>query len=360
MPDFDTGHIFLTTLAPIKRPQHASDSTLYLREIRAKLAAMQPARQSPATYMVPAPASANETWRNSPFSRNDRTHLARFFVLEDVVYNGRPGGSALSASLSSANPSLPLGEDRLNCAYLVFCADIDAVISSGEALPNALSDDQQKEVRNEYAKLLWETMGEDLLELYSNCYGFDMDRNSSSDKFAEYLEKCHIETTMPFHDYFATPSDSQLFSSLPSLSLGRIIKAGVAFIMLALVLLALLLFGVVNLTLWLSVPIFLLLSFIVAGLTIVGATKYLLKRGEQPWPHGEFDDLPSVLKALYIQQKFLQFVVENQNVTKEQLYNNFDEFDDCHRPLNKFSPTQSPGVISSSVEDGVVSVAVNR
>ena len=57
MPDFDTGHIFLTTMAPIRRPETDKDipseaNDFYLRIIRAKLAGMHPARQSPATLKV--------------------------------------------------------------------------------------------------------------------------------------------------------------------------------------------------------------------------------------------------------------------------------------------------------------------
>ena len=81
MPDFDSGHIFLTTLAPIR--DSASDKqmhTSYTQAARIALAKLPTALQSPATQ---------KTDVNSPFARNRRTHLARMFVLNDVVFNGR-------------------------------------------------------------------------------------------------------------------------------------------------------------------------------------------------------------------------------------------------------------------------------
>lgn len=380
MPDFDTGHIFLTTLAPIKRAENPAEDSLFMLRIRTKLASMQPARQSPATIDVVESNIANVTHKNSPFARNNRTHFARIFVLGDVVYNGRPGGSAISAALFNEKPLIPKQEDHLNCAYLVFCADIDAVKNDGEALPDSLSSKQQVEVRRSYAELLWNTMNNDLIDLYSNCVGFEL--VASADDFADYLERCHVETTMPFHDYFSTESDVQTVSDLydfPAssyLSIGKRlgIVAGLTAFFIAVGFLLFLIsaistafnfaFGTsllenllvaTKVLIWMpwAVLSFLVIVLLLALLVFVGINR-VTKGGELNWPHAEFDDLPSVLKALYIQQKFSQFVINNQGTGDKELHEKFKQYLANHVPEEKMYPSQAPGVISSSIDGGIV------
>jgi hypothetical protein len=160
MPDFDSGHIFLTTMAPIKGPDGNTTQTSFEQKVRMALVKLPTALQSPAT---------KEIGLNSPFARNTRTHLARMFVLNDAVYNGRVG----------SNPLLNMGQnltqlqhvDQLNCSYLVFCADIDAVTEDGAPLPKVMSPAKQKQIRAAYARKLWTTMELELQDIYSNCVG---------------------------------------------------------------------------------------------------------------------------------------------------------------------------------------------
>ena len=77
MPDLDSGHIFLTTLAPIKVGKADGTNTSFEQQVRTALAELPTALQSPATQKIGL---------NSPFSRNKRTHLARMFVLSNVIY----------------------------------------------------------------------------------------------------------------------------------------------------------------------------------------------------------------------------------------------------------------------------------
>lgn len=351
MPDFDTGHIFLTTMAPIRRPETDKDipseaNDFYLRIIRAKLAGMHPARQSPATLKVSDVQDTNGDYFNSPFARNYRTHLARMFVLEDVVYNGRPGGSAISSAVGSQDTLIPLKEDHLNCAYLVFCADIDAVLEDGDELPYKLPEAQQQAVRRAYFKRLWETMGDDLRAIYENCHGFK-GAVRTADDFADYLDKCHVETTMPFHDYFCTERDEKTTATLPEFPLKP-------YVYLGLLLLAVALVSMIGIF-WKSLALFSFIGSIVllAVLALIGA-KHIHRGGLNPWPHSEYDDLSSVLKALYIQQKFSQFVVDNQSTSPANLHTNFGEFYKEHNPEDKRYPSQAPGVISSSIPGGTV------
>lgn len=331
MPDLDTGHIFLTTLAPIKT-EPTGGTTSYEQRARISLAEMPRACQSPATAKIGI---------NSPFSRNKRNHLARMFVLSDVVYNGRTGMNPILGTIRRINPTDPKKVDKLNVPYLVFTADIDAIIEDGQPLPINLTTAQQKAVRAAYARTLWNTMGLEIQDIYSNCVGFE--HVDTADQFADYLEKCHVETTMPFHDYYL---ELPKFHLLPLKPLLAAVLVPAAFAIIALFLR---IFGWLDLPLigWSTSWTFLIFAALSVGIAI-WAIRYAISNGEKPLPPGKYDDLPSVLKALYVQQNFADFVVENQGASAEELHRDFGAFLETHKPSNKQEPTQPPGVISSA------------
>lgn len=339
MPDLDSGHIFLTTLAPIKPGAPVDDpQTSFEQRARIALAELPTAHQSPAT---------EHTKFNSPFSRNTRTHLARMFVLNDVVYNGRNTENPLVARIRrSPPPVIPQNVDRLNAPYLVFCADMDAVMNDGDDLPTTLSAGEQTDVRASYARKLWDTMEEELRAVYSNCFGFE--NVNSAETFADYLEECHVETTMPFHDYYLELPN---FNKLPIVPM--LIGA-----------LAPLAIGLLSLVLWLfgaSTLPFIGLSSLGTGLiaTALGVglavlfIRYAISNGEKPLAPAKYDDLPSVLKSLYVQQKFADFFVENQGKPDAELHAAFGAFMAEHEPLDTGTKTQKPGVISSAIPANV-------
>jgi len=334
MPDLDSGHIFLTTLAPIRDSGAGGEKhTSFTQDVRVALAKLPTALQSPATEKTGVP---------SPFARNRRTHLARMFVLNDTFYNGRVGKNALAAALTRDDPAIPQEVDRLNTSYLVFCADIDAVEEDGAPLPKDLSPSAQRRVRDAYARKLWETMGDELREIYSNCLGFE--KVKTAEDFAEYLNRCHVETTMPFHDYYLKlPS----FHRLPVKGLLALLALPALFTLAALLLR---LFGVLNMPFG---PDISTLAAFVIGLVLTGAVAYGLvqyanKNGEKPLAPGEYDDLPSVLKALYMQQHFADFAVEAQGISDDDLHAQFGAFLEAHRPSDRDGPTQAPGVVSAT------------
>lgn len=340
MADLDSGHIFLTTFAPIKvgAPEddpHAS----YEQRVRIALAMLPTAHQSPVT--------ARGAF-NSPFSRNCRNHLARMFVLHDVVYNGRVTQNPIVSQLEGVNTAIPQSVDRLKTPYLIFCADVDAITQDGDPLPTDLTPQKQQEVRASYARLLWDTMKEELVDIYSNCYGFEAVK--TADDFASYLERCHVETTMPFHDYYlALPS----FHTLP---LKPLIYGVLTPFVVGLVALALWLFG------WGSLPVLgwsSLFTAVAALLLGVGlavlAIRYAIRNGEKPLAPGTYDDLPSVLKGVYMQQKFSEFFIEQQGASADELYGAFGAFAAAHKPEDRHAMTQKPGVISSADANNVIS-----
>lgn len=342
MPDFDSGHIFLTTMAPIKpgAPEDHPQSSFEQRA-RIALAKFPTANQSPATV---------HDAHNSPFARNMRTHLARMFVLNDAIYNGRVTQNPIIALLTGNKQIVPQPVDRLNAPYLVFCADIDAVDVDGAPLPATLTGARQKVIRASYARTLWETMEAEIRDVYSNCYGFET--VNSADDFAKYLDRCHVETTMPFHDYYLD-LESAKFNHLPVTPLAAAVLVPLVVAVLSLVLW---LFGVGHLPLvgWSSFPTF-VIALLLTAIAAYLAIRFTISNGEKPLAPAQYDDLPSVLKALYIQQKFADFYIENQGLPPDQLHAAFGAFMAEHDPANRQVHTQKPGVISSADPQNVIS-----
>lgn len=331
MPDLDTGHIFLTTMAPIKTSNTGGPSSFEQR-VRMALAVMPTAKQSPVTHNAKF---------NSPFARNKRNHLARMFVLDDVIYNGRIGMNPVLGTLKGINPTDPQEVDKLNAPYLVFCADVDAITEDGAPLPTNLSAAEQKDVRAAYARKLWDTMGLELEDIYSNCEGFE--GVETAEQFADYLDKCHVETTMPFHDYYLNLPQ---FHDLPTKPLAALVLVPAAFTIISLML---------RILGWLSWPLLgwstlwaFVIGLIITIACLVFAVRFAIKNGEKPLAPGKFDDLPSVLKSLYMQQNFANFVVDHQGKSADILHKDFGAFLEQHKPGDTSGPTQEPGVISSA------------
>lgn len=333
MADLDSGHLFLTFLIPIRRGG-ARDDISYAQKLRTELAKLPPAHQTPATQKMAY---------NSPFARNTRNHFARMFVLGDVVYNGRAAQNALVATVRGVNTIHPGPVDRLQSAYLVFTADIDAVLHDGDPLPTDLTAEEQRRVRLAYADLLWQTMGEELAAILGNCHGFD--GIGSGADFGAYLERCHVETTMPFHDYYTTPPE---FHVLP---LKRLVWTVAAPGLVAVAALILRILGVGQI-LHVNTLLLALVAAGLAGLAFLWAVRKALANGARPLAPAAHDDLPSVLKALYLQQVFAGFVADNQGMDADALHAAFGRFIATHAPDDRIAPTQPPGVISHSAPQG--------
>lgn len=329
MPNFDTGHLFLTFLAPIKSGT-TTDQTgqvmSFEQALRITLGLLPTALQSPATIRI---------GENSPFARSLQTHLCRFVVIEDTIYNGRNPSDALVMSLRGQDPIHPQPVDRLNSAYLLFVADIDAVMEEGDPLPESLDERQQGRVRDAWAKRLWARMEPELRAIYGNCMEFDSVQ--TGEDFARYLKRCQVDTTMPFHDYWTSPPK---LSPLPIKPL-----AAIAIVPLAVTVLAFLaqLFGYMTPSAgWMALGG---LGIFIAVLT--GLYMYVVARGQRPMPPAAYGDLPNVLKSLYLQQHFADFVVDRQGADADTLHAAFGDFLATHKPGDTMSPTQTPGVISA-------------
>ncbi len=316
MPNFDGGHYFLTVLAPIDdaiTPDETGERRDGVQRVRNVLSTLPTARQSPASEAGSL---------NSPFARNPRTHFVRFAVIEDVIYNGRVSGDAIVAAATGDNPLTPQPVDRLNCPYLVFAADFDAADGSVETLEG-------------YLRELWNDLSEELELIFRHCHGFK--GVNSAEGFAAYICRCQVETTMPFNDYWV---GSPPLSDLP---LKPMVAPALVTGVIAIVAAIGWLVGAGARWGWTAV-----LAALVTAALLYGLYRFILHRGEKPYPTAPDSDLPAVLKALYLQERFTQFVIDQQGKPDEAVKNAFGQFLAANRPADIDAPTQARGVIRSS------------
>ena len=318
MPNFDGGHYFLTVLAPVRTDVLVTDDGQTCSPVSAlhrALYVLPTALQSPAT------AFAKDAI-NSPFARSTRTHFARFAILTDVVFNGRDARDALKVALRGPNPAVAEPVDQLPCPYLVFVADFDA--RSGD----------ESELRS-YLDELWRTMGEELKSIFSACYGFHGTDDSRA--FQNYILRCQIETTMPFNDYWVGSP------KIPSLSKRWLIGPPAAAAIVTVGALALAILHVRGAP-WYAIAA---IGFVALVTSLCVAYLTVMRHGAVPFPTAPNCDLPSVLKALYLQQAFTRFAIENQGVDAPTLHAAFGRFIDDHRPSDVGGPTQDAGVVTT-------------
>jgi hypothetical protein len=315
MPNFDGGHYFLTTLIPIRSglcadPRTDATVTSHLHELRATLAALPTALQTPATEKIGL---------NSPFARSTRTHFARFAILDDVAFNGRGQRDPIKVALKlSPQPNVTDPVDRLPCSYLIFVVDFDAANGSDAA-------------RDDYLTHLWSLMQDELRGILMHCDGHE--RLVDAAGFVRLIRDCQVETTMPFNDYW---QGAPPLSPLPLKPL--LVPAIVAAAALVLGVLAALLFRPGFW--WLA-----LAGLVALPLALWWAYSRINAAGAQPFPTAPHSDLPGVLKALYLQQKFTRLAIETQGAPPAVLHAAFGEFLAMHRPQDTAAPSQKPGVV---------------
>jgi hypothetical protein len=317
MPTFDSGRCFLTALLPIKTTEIVDNngmSSSPIHMVRDALAVLPTARQSQVTASLP---------KVSPFMHNTQTHFARFVVIEDVVFNGRMPADAI---LDQSDRTVGRKIDQLPCPYLLFTADFDA--------PNGTVEELRTWLRS-----VWSDMRIDLAAVFTNCHGYASD---TADAFADYIIGCQIESTMPFNDYWpgAPPLTSM---SVPLLTASGIVTA--LAVGAALWALATRIGWVQWLWPWLycAEVLGIVLTALAAGVYV--AYRWVMGHGAKPFPMAPNSDLPSVLKALYLQRQLISFAIEMQGKDEQTLYRSFGNFLQEHRPHDTKIKTQEPGVI---------------
>jgi hypothetical protein len=329
MPNFDGGHYFLTALIPVRTdpvadPRGAGNVTSHVHALRENLARMPTALQSWAAEQIGV---------NSPFARDPRTHFARFVLVDDVAFNGRVHrdaigtairgalGGVLGRRIPGADPTQPDRVDHLPHPYLIFVCDFDA--ASGE--PAEL---------DRYLHGLWSVMEPEWRAILTHCHGYG--RVDGADGFARLIRACQVETTMPFNDYY------EPFPKLASLNLVPLAAPALVALVALLAGLVVRLLGGGPFWLWLFVA-----GLVGVPLGIWFAYTRIVAAAQAPLPTGARADLPGVLKALYLQQRFTQFAIANQGRDAAALHAAFGAFLAEHKPDDTSAPTQRRGVVRS-------------
>lgn len=307
MSNYDAGHYFLTVFAPIRthHPTIGTDiGSSHTIDLRRELFLLPTARQDSAS---------RDSTLDSPFAKVPGVHFARFFVLDQLPYNGRRPSNAVYNLLRGVDLVRQQAVDHLETAWLVMVIDMDAPDGS-EASLRACAD------------RLWQGMEPELRRIFGHCFGFDAASIQGPDDWFAYLRRCQITTTMPFNDYWT--------EAPPKAPLARLMLSAGALIAVA---------GAG--ALWLGLWPFgwgSLVAFAV-GLWLVCVVGLILKLGTTPFPAAPDSDLGSVLKALYVQDRFNRFALAQQGQTPEVLHRAFGAFIAAHQPANLAGPTQPPG-----------------
>jgi hypothetical protein len=321
MPNFDGGHYFLTALLPVQIglcPDPLGEDRVLshvhvLREVLASLPTENPSANLTS-------GAASESAVVAPFSRDQRTHFARLVVIDDVAYNGRQPGNPILRGLRGINPVVPEPVDHLPWPYLAVILDFDAADGSVASLEG-------------YLRGLWRVMSGELTAILSHCQDFDPAVGERS--FVALVRRCQLDTTMSFNDYYWTGEPGAWAgAALPTSQLRRALAPPL--LLAGLVMLVALIRGVVGWA-WLS------LFIMVLALSLFWIYRRVLAQGFRPFPTAPRSDLPSVLKALYLQRQFIRFMVRHQGARPEALQAAFAEFLASHRPDSTIAPTQTAG-----------------
>ncbi|QYE35163.1 hypothetical protein KZX46_03900 [Polymorphobacter sp. PAMC 29334] len=309
MPNLDGGHYFLTLLAPVRTGNMIDPVTGASRShphlLRQALALLSAGRQTAASPPDAPP---------SPFARNTLNHLTRFVMIDGPAYNGRESGDSLVGLLHSTDPLVAQPVDVLTTPFLLFAADVDAQSLDG---PTAL---------RRYTDTLWTTMRPELDATFGHCLGFDTVTDAAA--FNAYVVRCQIETTMPFNDYWA---DGLVAPAAP---LGAV--AAVAAVVVAAALYVAVTRG------WPGIA----LALGMIALLLYGAWRFIIGWGARPFPTAPDSDLPSVLKALFLQQAFTSFASKAQGLDDATLHAHFGTFLAATDPAAA-SPALFPGEVAA-------------
>ena len=69
-----------------------------------------------------------------------------------------------------------------------------------------------------------------------------------------------------------------------------------------------------------------MLGIAVVGVTVFALYRMILREGPKPFPTAPNSDLPSILKALFIQRNFIEFAIEAQGLGDDALHASFGRF----------------------------------
>lgn len=108
----------------------------------------------------------------SPMAKVPNTFLCRFFILNDVFYEGSPAQ-----------------EDHLQSKYLVFCCNFHGDTET-------------------YLRGFWQNAKQHIREAWRYCVAFE--QVSDANSFIDYIKKCTVNTTFYFNGSSGAPLAEQL------------------------------------------------------------------------------------------------------------------------------------------------------
>ncbi len=108
----------------------------------------------------------------SPLAKVPNTYLARFYILNDVFYEGSPAK-----------------EDHLKSKYLVFSSNFHGDLET-------------------YLKGFWAHAESAARNIWQHCVGFEKVQNA--EQFVHYIERCQVDTTYFFNGSSGEPLAEQL------------------------------------------------------------------------------------------------------------------------------------------------------
>ena len=310
MANYDAGHYFLTTMAPIPRDGFLETNGTrrsLIDHTRHMLTTLPTAQQDKASQ---------SSGLQSPFASVPGTHFAHVFIIDDARYNGRRPSSPIWNLINNVKMTEPQDIDHLPDAYLVLAIDFDA-------------EDGSEATLRRYVDSLWQNMSEEVRLIFAHAGNFHQVQDAND--FYEFVREGQIRTNLPFNDYWAY--EPPLPSPVPWM-----LVASVAVLLGAM---ALALSGIWGTSLWGLTG----LTF----LTLIAVNIGIIARfGLSPFPKAPDSDLNTILKALYIQQSYTGFAIENLGKTDQELVAAFDEFCETHDPCHIASPSQPPGVLKTT------------
>ncbi|WP_448579875.1 hypothetical protein [Thermaurantiacus sp.] len=315
MPTIDGGHIYLTCLFPVKAGG-TTDGDRFLphsHRLREELALLPTAQQNPETV---------KAGLVSPFARCRRTHFLRLVVIDQPMWQGRdPVNPLLNILLRKKLKAQP-PFDVLSRPYLLLAADIDR--RPGEPDEGLAS----------WASGLWSRTHKEVEAIFAHCHGFAGISDEAG--FVRFVKQHQLPTTMSFNGYY---------DGDPPLA-GAKLKRILALIVLSALGLGLLAWAILGswLHFFWGAPLGLALG-------LAAAFRRLDSLGARAFPPFPDSDLPTVLKSLYLQQRFVQFAESVQGADSAALYRAFGDFLAATRPGDLSEHvSQPPGVVRS---DGV-------
>jgi hypothetical protein len=309
MANYDAGHYFLTVMAPLQRDAFVMVDGVrrsVIDHVRHMLATLPTAQQDHFSA---------ESGLMSPFARVPGTHFAHLFMIDTLHYNGRRPSNPIIDLLENVQLTIPEEVDALPHAYLVLAADFDAPDGSEVAL-------------RAYTDGLWVHMAAELRMLYRHCDGFGDVRDAAT--FFAFVKQGQVHTNLPFNDYWTyepkMPSPTRWMAAASALMVVLAVMA--------------LHWGFWPGGGW---SLFFTTSFALVAVNIAIVARF----GLTPFPAAPDSDLPSILKALHVQQSFLQFGIDNLGKGGAELRRAFDAYCETNRPLDVDGPRQKPGVLWS-------------